>query len=80
VITLQTLARRGDIAEPAAGYGTIVADECYHVRAAAFEDAVRQVRARRWPGPTATLYGVTSLMTSSISGRAASVTADDPTD
>jgi superfamily II DNA or RNA helicase len=56
VITLQTLARRGDIAELTAGYGLIVADECHHVPAAAFEDAVRQVRARSWLGLTATPY------------------------
>ncbi|MCW2931011.1 MAG: Helicase [Actinomycetia bacterium] len=56
VITLQTLSRRDDIAELTAGYGLIVADECHHVPAAAFEDAVRQVRARRWLGLTATPY------------------------
>jgi superfamily II DNA or RNA helicase len=33
-----------------------VADECHHVPAAAFEDAVRQVPARRWLGLTATPY------------------------
>jgi superfamily II DNA or RNA helicase len=56
VITLQTLSRRDDIAELTAGYGLIVADECHHVPAAAFEDAVRQVRARSWLGLTATPY------------------------
>ena len=50
VITLQTLSRRGDIAALTAGYGLIVADECHHVPAAAFEDAVRQIPARRWLG------------------------------
>ena len=53
---MQTLARRDDIAELTAGYGLIVADECHHVPAAAFEDAVRQVPARRWLGLTATPY------------------------
>jgi len=56
VITLQTLARRDDIHELTAGYGLIVADECHHVPAAAFEDAVRQMAARRWLGLTATPY------------------------
>jgi superfamily II DNA or RNA helicase len=56
VITLQTLARRGDIADLTAGYGLIVADECHHIPAAAFEDAVRQISARRWLGLTATPY------------------------
>ena len=56
VITLQTLARRGDIPELTAGYGLIVADECHHIPAAAFEDAARQITARRWLGLTATPY------------------------
>jgi hypothetical protein len=56
VVTLQTLARRDDIADLTAGYGLIVADECHHVPATAFEDAVRQIPARRWLGLTATPY------------------------
>jgi superfamily II DNA or RNA helicase len=56
VITLQTLSRRDDIAALTAGYGLIVADECHHVPAAAFEDAVRQIPVRRWLGLTATPY------------------------
>jgi superfamily II DNA or RNA helicase len=56
VIILQTLARRGDIPELTAGYGLIVADECHHIPAAAFEDAARQITARRWLGLTATPY------------------------
>lgn len=51
-----TTARRDDIADLTAGYGLIIADECHHVPAAAFEDAVRQVPARRWLGLTATPY------------------------
>ena len=56
VITLQTLARRDDIAALTAGYGLVVADECHHVPAAAFEHAVKQIPARRWLGLTATPY------------------------
>jgi superfamily II DNA or RNA helicase len=56
IVTLQTLARRDDIAALTAGYGLIVADECHHVPAAAFEDAVRQIPVRRWLGLTATPY------------------------
>ena len=37
IVTLQTLARRDDIAQLTAGYGLVVADECHHVPAAAFE-------------------------------------------
>jgi len=56
VVTLQTLARRDDLPELTAGYGFVVVDECHHIPAAAFEDAVRQVPARRWLGLTATPY------------------------
>jgi superfamily II DNA or RNA helicase len=34
----------------------VVVDECHHVPAAAFEQAVRQIPARRWLGLTATPY------------------------
>ena len=56
VVTLQTLSRRDDVAELTAGHGLIVADECHHVPAAAFEHAVEQIPARRWLGLTATPY------------------------
>jgi superfamily II DNA or RNA helicase len=56
IMTLQTLARREDIAELTAGYGLIVSDECHHVPAMAFENAVKQIQARRWLGLTATPY------------------------
>jgi superfamily II DNA or RNA helicase len=56
VVTLQTLSRRDDIAALTAGYGLIVADECHHVPAAAFTEAVRQIPVHRWIGLTATPY------------------------
>ena len=56
IITLQTLARRDDIPALTAGYGLVIADECHHVPAAAFEHAVKQIPARRWLGLTATPY------------------------
>jgi superfamily II DNA or RNA helicase len=56
IAMLQTLARRQDVAALTAGYGLIIADECHHVPAAAFEHAVRQIPARRWLGLTATPY------------------------
>jgi hypothetical protein len=52
----RTLPRRTDVAELTAGYGLVVADECHHVPAAAFTDAVRKIPARRWLGLTATPY------------------------
>ena len=56
VVTLQTLSRRDDLAGLTAGYGLIVADECHHVPAVAFENAVKQIPVRRWLGLTATPY------------------------
>src|SRR5437763_14118381 len=37
IVTLQTLARQDDVATLTAGYGLIIADECHHVPAAAFD-------------------------------------------
>jgi superfamily II DNA or RNA helicase len=56
IATLQTLARRSDVGPLTAGYGLVVPDECHHVPAAAVENAVRQIPARRWLGLTATPY------------------------
>jgi len=56
VVTLQTLSRRDDIPAMTSAYGLIVADECHHVPAAAFENAVQQIPVRRWLGLTATPY------------------------
>ncbi|MCE3550514.1 DEAD/DEAH box helicase family protein [Pseudonocardia sp. RS11V-5] len=56
VMTLQTLARREDVGALTAGYGLVVVDECHHLPAAAFENAARQIRAKRWLGLTATPY------------------------
>ena len=56
VMTLQTLSRRDDVPDLTAGYGFVVVDECHHIPAAAFENAVRQIAARRWLGLTATPY------------------------
>jgi superfamily II DNA or RNA helicase len=56
VATLQTLARDDDVAGWTSNYGMVVVDECHHVPAAAFENAVRQIPARRWLGLTATPY------------------------
>lgn len=56
VATLQTLARRTDLADKLSVYGQVIVDECHHVPAAAFERAVRAVPARHWVGLTATPY------------------------
>ena len=56
IATLQTLARDEDVASWTKEYGLIVVDECHHVPAAAFTQAVSQIPARRWLGLTATPY------------------------
>jgi superfamily II DNA or RNA helicase len=56
VAMLQTLARKPDIASLTSDYGLVVADECHHIPAAAFEHAVKQIPACRWLGLTATPY------------------------
>jgi len=56
VATLQTLARRTDLADKLGAYGQVIVDECHHVPAAVFETAVRAIPARYWVGLTATPY------------------------
>ena len=52
----QSLARREDLEEMSSHYGLVVVDECHHVPAVTFERCVKQIRARRWLGLTATPY------------------------
>ena len=62
----QSLARREDLDELTSGYGLVVVDECHHVPAVTFERCVKQIRARRWLGLTATPYrrdGLQGLIT-----------------
>ena len=62
----QSLARREDLDEMTSQYGLIVVDECHHVPAVTFERCVKQIRARRWLGLTATPYrrdGLQGLIT-----------------
>lgn len=62
----QSLARREDLDEMSSHYGLVVIDECHHVPAVTFERCVKQIRARRWLGLTATPYrrdGLQGLIT-----------------
>lgn len=54
IVTLQSLARRGDRAEVFDDYGLVVVDECHHLPAVTFERSVRTATNRRWVGLTAT--------------------------
>ena len=56
IATLQTLARDDAHTVWTSNYGLVVVDECHHVPAAAFTEAVRHIPARRWLGLTATPY------------------------
>ena len=56
IMTLQSLSRAEDIAELTHRYGLVVVDECHHIPAVAFQQAVQQIPARRWLGLTATPY------------------------
>jgi len=54
VVTIQTLARRDDVAEMFTGYGLVVVDECHHLPVATFERSFHVAANRRWVGLTAT--------------------------
>lgn len=56
IVLLPTLARRTNVGELLDGYGLAVVDECHHVPAAAFTQAVAQIPARLWIGLSATPY------------------------
>jgi superfamily II DNA or RNA helicase len=55
VAMLQKLSR-GMEPDWAAQYGLVIVDECHHLPAAAYTDAVQRIPARRWIGLTATPY------------------------
>jgi superfamily II DNA or RNA helicase len=66
IAMVQSLARRDDLAELTDGYGLVVVDECHHVPATTFAQAVRHVAAPMWLGLTATPYrrdGLEGLIT-----------------
>ena len=56
VATIQTLARMPDQAAAFDGYGLVIVDECHHLPAVTFDQAVRRASVRRWLGLTATPY------------------------
>jgi superfamily II DNA or RNA helicase len=65
IAMVQSLSRRDDLHEFAAGYGLVIVDECHHVPAVTFERAAREIPVRRWLGLTATPYrrdGLQSMM------------------
>jgi superfamily II DNA or RNA helicase len=66
LIMLQTISHRDAPAGSLDGYGMVVVDECHSVGAPAASAAMKEVRARRWLGLTATPFradGMDDLIT-----------------
>lgn len=54
VAMIQSLVRKGEVADEVASYGHVVVDECHHVPAVSFERVMSEVRAKYVTGLTAT--------------------------
>jgi len=54
VAVIQSLNRKGEVADLVADYGQVIIDECHHLSAFSFEQVLKQVRARYVVGLTAT--------------------------
>ena len=54
VATIQSLVRKGVVADLVADYGHVVMDECHHVAAQSFETVLSEAKARYVTGLTAT--------------------------
>jgi len=54
VAVIQSLNRKGVVADLVADYGQVIVDECHHLSAFSFEQVMRQVKARYVAGLTAT--------------------------
>jgi superfamily II DNA or RNA helicase len=54
VAMIQSLVRKGSVADLVAGYGQVIVDECHHLPAVQFERVLRDVKARYVVGLTAT--------------------------
>ena len=55
VAMIQSLARKGEVADLVADYGHLVVDECHHLSAASFELVARRAKARFVLGLSATV-------------------------
>ena len=54
VAVIQSLNKKGMVADLVADYGHVIVDECHHLSAFSFEQVMRQVKARYVAGLTAT--------------------------
>jgi superfamily II DNA or RNA helicase len=55
VATIQSLVRKGEVADLVADYGHLIVDECHHLSAVSFEAVARAVRAKYVLGLSATV-------------------------
>ena len=55
VALIQSLVRKGEVADLVAGYGQLIVDECHHLSAASFELVARRSKARYVVGLSATV-------------------------
>ena len=55
VALIQSLARKGEVADMVADYGHLIVDECHHLSAASFELVARRSKARYVVGLSATV-------------------------
>jgi superfamily II DNA or RNA helicase len=55
VATIQSLVRKGEVADVVADYGHLVVDECHHLSAVSFEAVARAVKAKYVLGLSATV-------------------------
>ena len=54
VAVIQSLNKRGEVADLVADYGHVIVDECHHLSAFSFEQVLKQARAKYVVGLTAT--------------------------
>jgi superfamily II DNA or RNA helicase len=54
VAMIQSLVRKGSVADLVAGYGQVIVDECHHLPAVSFERVLSEAKARYVVGLTAT--------------------------
>ena len=54
VAMIQSLVRKGEVADEVGSYGHVIVDECHHVPAVSFERVMNEIRAKYVAGLTAT--------------------------
>lgn len=55
IATIQSLCKKGEVADIVSNYGFVIFDECHHLSAVSFELVARQCKARYFLGLSATL-------------------------